>query len=176
MKKKRNFSLIELIVAFSLVSIAISFLFVSLRNFSVLNVKINRYLPEIIQTEKSYFYLKDLIQRIHTDFSHPIEYEKNSFFSFYFTPTIFDEDGTPLFFAKCFFFDSELKIEIYKPQEDKMELLSSTVLLKQVQKLQLVKDTNPEVIFIEYTTQNEKGSWIFFLDPYQMLKNQKAVA
>ncbi len=171
MHKKLNFSLIEVIVAFSLVSIAISFLFISLKKFTVLNMQVNRYLPKIIEQEKGYFYLKNLTERIFIDKTHPINFVENSVLSFYFYPSIFDEEEKLIcYFAKCIFSDAALKVEVYKPHQDKIELLSSTVLIDKLHEFQLIKDSNPEVIFIHYTTCDDVGSWTFFLDPYIVLK------
>lgn len=166
MRKIQAFTIVELIVAMSLTSIIISFLFVNLRNFVVIQTNIKKELPKIVEIEKSYVFLSHLLDKAIIDKDHPIKLDDEYGLTFYYLPSKSDCDtSSSLFFANLKFEPSYLKLKIFSVSNKKKELIKEFTVLEGISNFEISQKEDPQAILIDFDTKNKKTKWTFLLDP-----------
>lgn len=166
--KKKSFTIIEMIVAFSLISTALFFLFSTLKNSIFLHHKIKKEIPYLVQQEKGFFFLKNLLRKIDLK-THPIDIKKQEC-TFYFLPEEhLNSDNSDLLLAKCLMIESDLFLEIYKKEKQQYHLFHKHLLLENLASLVFTAEENPKTLVVTFATKNGPGYWTFFLDPYLII-------
>jgi hypothetical protein len=173
MKKIKPFTIIELVVALGLMSIAITFLFTTMKQFIFTHMKIKTHLPFLIESEKNYQLLHTIVEKIWMDLNHPYEIKPHSL-SFYYLPTMIDYDKkSSIFLAALSFEEGVLKLECFEETDKRKKLIHKIILMEDLLSCAMRQNDSPRAFYIDFETKNRSFKWTFLLEKGFFIKDKK---
>ncbi len=179
MKKKQAFTLIEMIVAIALASIALVSIFSMLKESILTSYSIKKRTAPKQEEELGYLYLLDLINRIEISSACPLKQDDHTRFSFFYRPTTYDLTPHLNYQAQIFPFEDTLVVDLFQIEQEKAVFLHRQIILNDLLAFTVSIQESPQAVLLDFTKKNQqKGRWTFFsfskIEPF-CLKQKKII-